>query len=30
VTSLLRIEGANLTVRSLSDLSLPELLDKVK
>lgn len=30
VTSLLKIEGANLTVRSLSDLSLPELLDKVK
>jgi len=30
VTSLLRIEGANLTVRSLTDLSLPELFDKVK
>jgi HAD superfamily hydrolase (TIGR01509 family) len=30
VTSLLRIDGANLTVRSLADLSLHELLDKVK
>lgn len=30
VTSLLSIHGANLTVRSLADLSLPELLDKVK
>lgn len=30
VTSLLRIEGANLTLRSLADLSMPELLDKVK
>lgn len=30
VTSLLKIEGANLTVGSLANLSLPELLDKVK
>ena len=30
VTSLLKIDGANLTVASLADLSLPELLDKVK
>ena len=30
VTSLLRIDGANLIVRSLTDLSLPELLHKVK
>ena len=30
VTSLLKIDGANLTVRSLTDLSLSELLDKVK
>ncbi len=30
VTSLLSIEGANLTLKSLTDLYLPELLDKVK
>jgi HAD superfamily hydrolase (TIGR01509 family) len=30
VTSLLKINGANLTISSLADLSLPELLDKVK
>lgn len=30
VTSLLKIDGANLTVRSLTDFSLSELLDKVK
>ena len=30
VTSLLRIDGANLTIGSLTDLSLPELLNKVK
>ena len=30
VTSLLKIDGADLTVVSLGDLSLPELLDKVK
>jgi len=30
VTSLLKIDGANLTISSLADLSLPELLGKVK
>ncbi len=30
VTSMLTIEGANLTLRSLANLTLPELLDKVK
>ena len=30
VTSLLKINGANMTISSLADLSLPELLDKVK
>ena len=30
VTSLLKLDGANLLSRSLADLSLPELLDKVK
>jgi putative hydrolase of the HAD superfamily len=30
VTSLLSIENANLTLRSLADLSLADLLDKVK
>ena len=30
VTSLLKIDGANLTINSLRDLSLPELLDKIQ